>query len=266
MEPFYFRQSSKPLFGVYHPAHTGKSHNVGMVLCHPMGQEYVRSHRSLLQLALMLSSSGFEVLRFDYYGCGDSDGDCSQGSIEQWIEDISAAVDELNAGCNLDGVCIVGLRLAGALGIIVGSIRGDIDSVVLWDTVIDGKTYLEESIRVHEEWLEGSFARPLPGHTNHGSSEVLGFPMTNSMKAGLVDINLLALERKPARNMLVVESDRTADSGLLCECLRRVSVEPKYIHIPSSKAWIKHKRGDSGGLVPMPILKSIVNWICEVHQ
>jgi len=51
MEPFYFRQPSRPLFGVYHPAQPGKSRNVGVVLCHPMGQEYVRSHRSLLQLA-----------------------------------------------------------------------------------------------------------------------------------------------------------------------------------------------------------------------
>ena len=266
MEPFYFRQSSKPLFGVYHPAPTGTSRNVGVVLCHPMGQEYTRSHRSLLQLAQMLSPAGFDVLRFDYYGCGDSDGDCSRGSIRQWIKDISAAVDELYAGCNLKGVCIVGLRLAAVLGAMLGAERGDIDSIVLWDTVIDGKNYLQELTRTHEEWLQGSFATPRSVYSNHYSSEILGFPLTELLKGEIADINLLALDRKPSNNVFVIESQNRNQAGQLCEYLKRINVEPRYKLVPCSKAWIKNKHGDRGGLVPIPILKAIVEWICEVYQ
>lgn len=266
MEPFYFRKSSKPLFGVYHPAQVGTSRNVGVVLCHPMGQEYVRSYRSLLQLARMLSSAGFDVLRFDYYGCGDSDGDCKQGSIRQWVADISTAVDELNGGCNSERMCLVGLRLAGAMAMMAGAERGDIDSIVLWDTVVDGTAYLKELTRSHGDWLEGSFAGSRPDRKHLDSREVLGFPMTDSMKGELADINLLALRRKPANNIFVVESHKVADNRLLWKCLKRIEVEPSYEHVPCSKAWVKKNHRSSGGLVPMPILKSVVAWICEVYQ
>lgn len=266
LEPFYFRGLSKPLFGVYHPAQRGTSRSVGVVLCPPMGQEYIRSHRSLLQLAKMLAQEGFDVLRFDYYGCGDSDGDCSQGSIRQWLEDISAAVDELIGGCNLERVCIVGLRMAGALGTMVAAERGDIDSIVLWDTVIKGKTYLHDLIRSHEEWLEGSFAKAQVYQSNQDSSEVMGFPLTDSLKKELTAINFLALKCKPADNMLIIESHRTAESGQLRECLKRVNVKPSYEYVPCPKAWIKHKNVDSRSLVPVPIIKRVVEWICEVHQ
>ena len=83
MEPFYFGKSPRALFGVYHPPKAGMTRKTGVVLCYPMGHEYVYSHRAFLRLAMLLSSAGFHVLRFDFYGCGDSEGDCKEGKIRQ---------------------------------------------------------------------------------------------------------------------------------------------------------------------------------------
>jgi pimeloyl-ACP methyl ester carboxylesterase len=231
-----------------------------------MGQEYIRSHRSLLKLAQLLSSAGFDVLRFDYYGCGDSDGGCSEGSVKQWVADISAAVDELNGGCNLERMCLVGLRLAGALAMMAGAERGDIDSIVLWDAVIDGAAYLEELARSHNEWLRGSFARPQLDREHRKNREILGFPITDSVIEELVNINLLTLERKPANNVFIIESDKATKNGSLRECLKRIDVEPAYEYVPSSRIWMKKKDRTGRGLVPIPILKSIVAWISEVYR
>ena len=151
MEPFFFRKTAKPLLGIYHPPQISTVRNVGVILCYPMGQEYIRSYRSLQKLAGLLSSVGIHVLRFDYYGCGDSDGDGTQSSIQQWIDDILTAVNELKEGCGLEKVCLVGLRLGAALAIIAGTRRADIDSIILWDPVIDGKRYLEESTSLHNK-------------------------------------------------------------------------------------------------------------------
>ena len=43
-----------------------------IVLCQPLGHGYLRAHRAFRNLAVSLASQGFHVLRFDYYGCGDS--------------------------------------------------------------------------------------------------------------------------------------------------------------------------------------------------
>jgi exosortase A-associated hydrolase 2 len=265
MEPFYFRKSSKPLFGIYHPPQVGMIRNVGVVLCNPMGQEYIRSHRSLLQLARLLSSAGFHVLRFDYYGCGDSDGDCNQGSIKQWIDDILTAVNELNGGCNLEKVCLTGLRLGAALAMIAGTKRADIDSIVLWDPVVDGTTYLEQLTHLHNGWLQGSFARPQSELTAQKTHELLGFPITNSMIDELVKVKLLTFEQKPANNILIIESDKVTENEWLREHLKGIDAEPSYEYVPTPKIWLQNN-GDNKALVPAPILKRIVTWISEVYQ
>lgn len=264
MEPFYFGEPAK-LFGIYHPAQIRISCDVGIVLCYPMGQEYLRSHRSLVRLAEFLSSAGFHVLRFDYFGCGDSEGDFHQGSIRRWINDISTAVDELNGGCNLEKVCLVGIRLGGALAMMAGMSRGDIDSIVIWDPVIDGAMYLRELRCLHDDWLRGSFAKTRQDHQHSDLCEVLGFPMTDSMKKECTNINLLTLDRKPTNNVFIVTSNEVTENRLLKEHLEHINVKPHYKYISAPKVWIKNN-GDSKGLVPIPILKGIINWISMVYR
>ena len=264
MEPFYFRKASKPLLGIYHPPKINMVQNVGVVLCYPMGQEYIRSYRSLVQLARLLSSAGIHVLRFDYYGCGDSDGDCTQGSFQQWIDDILAAVNELDKGCGLGKVCLAGLRLGATLAMIAGTKQSDIDSIILWDPVTDGKIYLEESISLHNKWLQGSFAKPQLENPTKKIKELLGFPMTDSMREELVKINLLRFEQKPANNILIIETDEVTQNDWLKSHLQSIGVQTNYEHIPSAKIWHKNDM-DNKGLVPTPILQRIVAWISEVY-
>ena len=67
---------------------------LGAVLCAPWGQEYMRTHRALRQLATQLDRAGIHVFRFDYFGTGDSSGDSDAGTPLRWIEDIRSAADE----------------------------------------------------------------------------------------------------------------------------------------------------------------------------
>ena len=63
----------------------------------------------LPQLAKRLSGIGFHVLRFDYYGTGDSAGDADEGDLRQWHDDLSAAVDELKDTAAIQMVSLIGL-------------------------------------------------------------------------------------------------------------------------------------------------------------
>ena len=265
IEVFYFSSEPKSLLGIYHPPVQGVAKcNAGVILCYPMGQEYIRSHRAFLQLARMLSSIGFHVLRFDFYGCGDSEGDFNQGGIKQWIADISVAVDELKGGCDANRICLVGLRLGGTLAVMAGAERGDIESIVLWNPVVEGRAYLEELTRLHRQWLRGSFAGPQLNSKDRNNHEVLGFPLTDSMTEELQSIDLRGLLQKPAEKMYIVESNLVTENEQFKEYLRSINVDLSHEYIPAPRIWIKGNDENNKGLVPTTLLQRIASWISEV--
>ncbi len=95
MIPVHFGSSERKLLGLYSPPRAVASGERAVVLCHPWGQEYLRAHRSMRQLASMLAGSGYHAFRFDYYGTGDSFGDSADGDLSGWMADIESAIHEL---------------------------------------------------------------------------------------------------------------------------------------------------------------------------
>ena len=86
-----FRCGGARLLGILHqPADPG---TCGVVVVVGAPQYRVGSHRQYLLLARDLADQGFPVLRFDYRGMGDSDGDFA--GFEAVDDDIRAAVDAL---------------------------------------------------------------------------------------------------------------------------------------------------------------------------
>jgi exosortase A-associated hydrolase 2 len=262
--PFYFGLSTTPLFGVYHAPQHGRNRNCGVVLCYPWGHEYTRAHRAYRQLAHHLSHIGFPVLRFDFYGCGDSDGDCEQGEMRQWLEDIEAAIREIRGKSGIGQVCLVGLRLGGTLAAMAGAARGDLDGLVLWDPVINGRTYLEELRALHQERLRVVFQdEPQDVHRAEKPTEIIGFPLTPALLTALEHLDLLAMQQKPAQNILIIASHEGSCAGQLTEHLKSLGARLAYQHLASPQIW----RGETHtGLVPHQLLQSIVAWLAEVYS
>ena len=266
MEPFYFGDNAEPLFGVYHASlRAALDRSVAVVLCYPFGQEYLRCHRTFLVLAGLLCSAGYHTLRFDYCGCGDSAGDCDNWSLQKWLSNISTAINELKAGSGADQVCLVGLRLGGALAATAGIESGDIDAMVLWNPVVKGKDHLNELTDAHESWLRGSFARA-QSNAASDSREVLGFEITDSMARELRAIDLMLLPRRPAERVLILESKKTRQSDDFAEHLRRLNVRTDCRYVSGPDSWLNVSAPSDKGLVPMPALQSIVAWASEVFE
>lgn len=142
MEAFYFGPSSTYLFGAYHPPQNGNRRE-GIVICNPFGQEYLRAHRSLRRLAINLSALGYAVLRFDYRGTGDSAGTIDALTTDDWQEDIRLAVQELIDIAAVPRVALLGLRLGALLAAQVANNNPQISRLVMWDPIVDGKTYVD---------------------------------------------------------------------------------------------------------------------------
>lgn len=101
-----FSCQGKSLLGILH--RPVESLSCGVVIVPGAPQYRVGTHRQFVLLARDLAAAGFPVLRFDYRGMGDSDGDFR--SFEAVNEDISAAIDCLCGQVpELGGVALWGL-------------------------------------------------------------------------------------------------------------------------------------------------------------
>jgi alpha/beta superfamily hydrolase len=254
--PFYFGPAHKQLFGCYHEPRTEKSRDCAVVICQPFGHEYINCHRALRQLAVRISDAGFPVLRFDYYGCGDSSGNAEQGGISQWLQDISSAICEVRARANVRQVCLVGLRLGAALSMTVAVEREDIDSLVLWDAVVNGKTYLENLTSLQKEMLR---FRPKPvRHSSQAYREILGFPMSHFLYTELEKMNLIAVEGKPAKQILAIQSHKHGWDVAFKDRLNEIGARCEYQYVQAPEIWLPKEDGSL--LVPSQILQSITAW------
>jgi pimeloyl-ACP methyl ester carboxylesterase len=263
IEPLYFGPSTKPLFGCYYTPLAGLTRDCGVVLGYPMGEEYIRFHRACRELALRLSNVGFPVLRFDFYGCGDSGGRFEQGSTGQWLTDLDTAIGDMRTRCGVTRVCLVGLRLGGTLSIISGSERQDIDGMVLWDPIINGIAHVKELTALHHKMLQYAHVKVKRPMTDGKQVEILGFPLADSLIQDLESIDLLAIRERPANNILVIESNEEVAQEQLARHLRHLGAHVDYQQHPSPQIWV-WTEDVIRILVPHPILEATVSWISEM--
>jgi uncharacterized protein len=263
IEPFYFGTPDKPLFGCHHAPQSGPPRDCSIILCPPMGHEHINSYRALRHLAIRLSKVGFHVLRFDYYGCGDSGGDGEEGTIAQWTSDILTAIDEIRSQSGADSVCLVGLRLGATLSMMASAERGNIDGLVLWDAVVDGRDYTEKLIALHRKTaFQYSPTKSRNHRTGEKTDGVMGFPFTELMHRELDKIDLLEIQEKPANHVLLIESREEESEGRLREHLKSLDADLSHNHIIVPQIRIEDI---NKLLMPHQIIQAVVSWISEVY-
>jgi len=237
-----------------------QSRNCGVVICQPMGHEYIYCHRALRQLANRLAEVGFPVLRFDFYGSGDSYGDLEDAELSQWQRDVSSAIAELQFRTSVTRICLIGVRLGASLSLIAAAQEDGIDSLVLWDPIVRGESYLEELRLLQKEALR---RRPKSSLRKATEDEVIGFPLSNVLRAEIHRLNLLAVEVKRETKILTVQSDHSANYDPLRDHLLQHGIQFHHQQIQAPKVWLPTVDGSL--LVPSQILRSVVSWTSSVQ-
>lgn len=257
--PFYFGSGEKQLYGCYHAPRAQQSRNCGMVICQAMGHEYIYCHRALRQLATRLGDVGFPVLRFDFYGSGDSSGDLDDADISQWLQDISASITELRSRTGVRQICLIGVRLGAALSFITAAQDNGVNAIVLWDPVVSGKAYIEEIRLLQREALR---CRPKSLWRKECSEgeEVIGFPLPRGLCTEIGKLNLLTVAPKTSTRMFTVQTDEATNCDSLDQHFRRCGVQCDHQQVQAPKIW--QPTVDGSLLVPNQVLRSVISWTC----
>lgn len=243
MDFFHFGPGS--LFGSILSPPPGGAPAAAVVLCYPFGQEYMRAHRAFRQLATLVSRKGSPVLRFDYFGTGDSPGEGTEVTLERWVEDTGAAIDEVRQRSGLDRVRLAGLRLGGVAAALASEGRDDVERVVLWDPVIRGGAFLDEVGRDVVSLVDSTWW-------------VNGFPLPERLRREVEQVDLCRLSVPATTQVVQVTSHRNEEFERFSRAMEARSVQGGTRLIPSSSNW--NYSDDVGGiLLPREMVRGIVD-------
>jgi exosortase A-associated hydrolase 2 len=194
-EMFFFEGSGgRKLLGFLHPA-SSPSKGLGLVYCHPFAEEKNQSHVIAVRAARRLAATGVAVLRFDFSGCGDSEGDLADASADDWLEEIGRAADLLKAKTGVARVGFWGLRAGANLAALHAATRSDAALAMLWQPLPDLKTFATQFLR--QKLASGIAAGAVTGTVKDlvekleagETVEVMGYPIKHRLYASLANKN-----------------------------------------------------------------------------
>lgn len=134
---------------VYTVAHTAARPRRGAVLlCGPFGVERERAYLTLVRWARTLAASGFDVLRFDYRGTGESSGRFEDMTFAHWREDAAHCAARLARARVGAGLVLHGTRMGALLAAELFA-AGIGDGLLLWEPPVSAEALLRDTLRHH---------------------------------------------------------------------------------------------------------------------
>jgi alpha-beta hydrolase superfamily lysophospholipase len=251
--PVVFGDPGRPLAGRVHEA-SGQLLGA-VVICNPWGYEENCAHAAFQQLAHRLSERGFEVLRFDYEGCGDSWGDSTEPQqLARWIASCGAAISFMSerTGC---AVGVIGLRM-GATLCALASAAHPVAATVLWDPIVNGHRYLR-GIRAVS--MMGVKSGPVPSEP--GSLMTIGHYLNANTVEDLERLDLKTLTEVRLGETLIIGRPAAPDPKRLSASLQALGVQATLEEYAGTDKLLDCAAEQA--VIPGEIIDRIAHWMAE---
>lgn len=135
-EALILNNAGEKIFAVIHRPLT-KSKVPGIVICSGFAGNKCGKYRLYVRLSQELAKRGIAVIRFDYRGVGDSEGDFQDITLEGKVSDTLVCLDFLqnDPQINPERIGLMGRSLGGVIAILTARRYGKIKSLALWAPV-----------------------------------------------------------------------------------------------------------------------------------
>ena len=253
-EPNFVRLEGGALFFWHHSPPATVRRGAAIVVCPPIGYEYMSAYPTVKILAERLAALGFDVLRIDYDGTGNSTGDYDQpGLAEAWRRSVACAIGEARRLAGSNAVAVVGIRAGGLVALQAVPAIGTVDRLVLWAAFPSGHAYLREL-----KALAG-LHRQLHAYDDGDDVGInaAGYVMTEETIASISRWTLDAVATAPAEQILLIDRDDRAPDRKLGAHLQTVGASVTHIQPEGTAAMLDLPHFAK---VPETILQEILNW------
>ena len=251
--PFYFGHRGRPLFGWLHPAPSG---SVGLLICNPFGDEAVRTHRMGHHLATRAATAGVPAFRFDYDGTGDSAGhDLEPDRLAEWLSSIHLAADTLRRLSGATTLCFAGIRLGATLATLAALERSDVAGLIAIAPVVSGKAYLRE-LRLLRRAMDSK--RNIASGDSDKTLETAGFLLGESSQAALAQVDLVALPKRPAPRLLILDRAEMPSGEKWAQKLRTLEAQVDYSPV---NGYAEMMLDSHESTVPENVLQAATDWL-----
>jgi len=250
-QPLFFDHAGARLYGMFYPAQRSITPRRGLVICPAIGAEADLSSAVMVQFARCAAAAGLEVFRFDYRGCGESEGAFEDATLEEWLDDVHGAVRYFQHHAAVDTVGMLGLRLGGTVALLAASRTPAVEWVCLWEPVLVPHVFVDELLQqqflAHNLWTD----RPLKDRRellilNGRGVELLGYCWRKETVEALTRLDVLSALHSVGVPSLIVHlgSGRSKRCRALREALQERGIPSELLEVDTEIFWQKSSRPD----------------------
>lgn len=212
--PFYLQADEGRRFALLHSPAPPTPVRGGIVFVPPFAEELNRSRRAIAEASRAFARSGWQVLRLDLYGCGDSEGDFQDATWARWQADIALALDWTREQLGREPI-VWALRAGILLAQSALRHRNRPARVVAWQPVHSGDVHLTQFLRMRvaaDAFAAGTrvTTQALRESIRSGQTvEVAGYPLTEAL-VGPLAASKLEPDADWCRELILVEASEDA--------------------------------------------------------
>lgn len=252
-EPCYFGVEGKQLIGWVHSSQNCKSLDKCLVLCPPLGVEYMSTYRSYRYIADYFALAGITTMRFDYHGTGDSSGfNLNENRLPDWLDSIEQSCQYLKTKSGCSQIGLFGFRMGGTFATLMAE-KVDAKFLILWSIFDQGKRFIRE-IRAMQ------LTSAIQENQEENLLEAGGIVYWPETENAIREIDLLKYTPKSANTLIIPRDDLTPNSKLRDHFKNR-GLDVEQVELAGSADML---RDPYFTIVPHESIYSIVKWVTSL--
>ena len=170
-----------------------------------------------------------------------------------------ARMDKLKQKGNLSNLVLAGLRLGGTLAMMAAENRKDVNGVILWEPVVNGRKFLKELNWLQSRYIESmhrEYRRLYKG--NPSLNEILGFDLTSSLTKDLKKLDLMSQFRLQNNDILFLLNESTFNYNGFLDFLINSQNKLTLKVVEEQMFWLERPYK---ALVPVRSIRTIISWL-----
>ena len=207
------------------------------------------SHAVIVRAARMFAASGFPVFRFDFSGCGDSEGDLRFSSIANWQQELDAAITLFRKETGVEKCVLWGLRLGAGLALLLQQRNSNVPGLILWQPVLDFSVHIKQFLRqkISNQISKGyrnAGRSPEDELRSNGLVHVNGYPVTTDFYNSCTEIASKPAEVVPSVPVFILSVSLLKQPSFALkkyeERLQKAGTQVEMKHVTAEPFWDRY--------------------------